>query len=153
MGTFGSDQRFKPGTGIKTTPGVGDYDLTNYKNFAKASETIFEIPKYRKLAQRKLERHSRAKSAVNRTIDNISSAALSSGNPMHHLRTRNDTGTIFSQMDSKVMRTSRSRSPAALLGIHVGKRLGGPASSNHNFMMQVPRDARKRLYTRESECA
>lgn len=57
LGTFGGDPRFKPGVRVKTTPGVGDYDLTNFKNFAKASETIFEIPKYRKLAQRKLERH------------------------------------------------------------------------------------------------
>ena len=80
MGTFGSDNRFKAGEVIKRTPGVGDYDLTNFKNFAKVSETIFEIPKFRKLAQRKLDRHGRAKSAVNRTIDNISSAGLSNSN-------------------------------------------------------------------------
>ena len=34
---------------MKSTPGVGDYDLTNFKNFAKASETPFEIPKFTKL--------------------------------------------------------------------------------------------------------
>lgn len=38
MGTFGNDSRFKYGR-TKATPGVGDYDLTNFKNFAKASET------------------------------------------------------------------------------------------------------------------
>ena len=61
--------------------------------------------------------------------------------------------TMLEQMEGRTLRTSRSRSPAALLGIHVGKRLGGPSSSNHNFMMQVSRDVRKKLYTRESESA
>ena len=64
-----------------------------------------------------------------------------------------DMGTIFSQNDSKQLKTSRSRSPAALMGIHVGKRIGGPTNSNQNFMMQVSRDARKRLFNRETETA
>lgn len=64
-----------------------------------------------------------------------------------------DIATIFSQTDSKPLRTSRSRSPAALLGIHIGKRIGGPTHANQNFIMQVTRDARKRLYTHESESA
>ena len=71
MGTFGNDPRFRK-TKVKTTPGVGDYDLTNYKNFAKASETTFEIPKYQKVAGGKLNSHNRARSAVNRTIDHLS---------------------------------------------------------------------------------
>ena len=50
MGTFGNDPRFKCGDPQKKTPGVGDYDLTNFKNFAKVSETVFEIPKFRKFA-------------------------------------------------------------------------------------------------------
>jgi hypothetical protein len=45
LGTFGNDPRFRHGK-MKSTPGVGDYDLTNFKNFAKASETNFEMPKY-----------------------------------------------------------------------------------------------------------
>jgi hypothetical protein len=28
------------------TPGVGEYDITGFKNIAKASETMFEVPKY-----------------------------------------------------------------------------------------------------------
>ena len=31
------------------SPGVGDYDLTKFKSFAKASETGFEIPESVKL--------------------------------------------------------------------------------------------------------
>lgn len=61
--------------------------------------------------------------------------------------------TIFSQTDSKQLKTSRSRSPAAMMGIHIGKRIGGPAHANQNFMMQVTRDARKRLYAHETESA
>ena len=41
LGTFGNEKRWGPS---QKTPGVGDYDLTNFKNFAKASETVFEIP-------------------------------------------------------------------------------------------------------------
>lgn len=38
LGTIGNEQRFKQNR-IKVTPGVGDYDLTNFKNYSKASET------------------------------------------------------------------------------------------------------------------
>lgn len=55
---------------MKKMPGVGDYNLTNFKNFAKASETVFEVPKYSiKQPQKRLNRNARARSAVNRTID------------------------------------------------------------------------------------
>lgn len=33
LGTFGNDPRFRQSK-LKATPGVGDYDLTNFKNFA-----------------------------------------------------------------------------------------------------------------------
>lgn len=67
LGSFGQEKRWqqpKP-----QSPGVGDYDLTGFKNFAKASETTFDLPKYLKLDQKRLVRHSRAKSAVSRTLD------------------------------------------------------------------------------------
>ena len=64
-----------------------------------------------------------------------------------------DMNTIFSHTESKQLKTSRSRSPAAMMGIQIGKRIGGPTQANQNFMMQVSRDARKRLYARETESA
>jgi hypothetical protein len=42
LGTFTNERRWNES---QTGPGVGDYDLTGFKNFAKASETVFEIPK------------------------------------------------------------------------------------------------------------
>lgn len=155
MGTFGAEIRFKNGEVQTKTPGVGDYDLTNFKNFAKVSETVFEIPKYKKASNRKLDRHSRAKSAINRTIENLSTAGISNDqmNQIYQQRDMRDMNTIFSHTESKQLKTSRSRSPAAMMGIQIGKRIGGPTQANQNFMMQVSRDARKRLYARETESA
>ena len=42
LGTFTNEKRWI-GPGMKN-PGVGEYDLTRFKNFAKASETVFEVP-------------------------------------------------------------------------------------------------------------
>ena len=39
LGTFGGEKRWKPDR--SKSPGVGEYDLTRYKNWAKASETSF----------------------------------------------------------------------------------------------------------------
>ena len=69
MGTIGNAIRFTSAI-PKTGPGPGDYDLTNFKNFAKASETTFEMPKYSRVTTSPLNRSNRAQSAVNRTIDN-----------------------------------------------------------------------------------
>ena len=40
MGTFTNEKRWND---ANITPGVGDYDLTRFKNIAKANETNFEI--------------------------------------------------------------------------------------------------------------
>ncbi len=41
LGTFTNEKRWKKPL---LTPGVGDYDLTKFKNICKANETNFEIP-------------------------------------------------------------------------------------------------------------
>jgi len=41
LGTFTNEKRWNE---ANITPGVGDYDLTRFKNIAKANETNFEIP-------------------------------------------------------------------------------------------------------------
>ena len=41
LGTFTNEKRW---TNAIVTPGVGDYDLTRFKNICKANETNFEIP-------------------------------------------------------------------------------------------------------------
>lgn len=70
MGTFGNEKRWGPS--IKT-PGVGDYDLTHFKNFAKASETVFEIPQpnnyYKKVGQGRAKSAQRNQSNPMRTFD------------------------------------------------------------------------------------
>ena len=118
MGTIGNEPRFSKSK-MKATPGVGDYDLTNFKNFAKASETQFEMPKYSRLHGGKLERHNRARSAVSRTIDQTQSQ-----NPASKQKNQNN---IFATREFRPLSTSRSRSPASIMGIQIGKRLGGPA--------------------------
>ena len=136
LGSFGNDPRFKRGK-IKSTPGVGDYDLTGFKNFAKASETVFEIPKYSKVQSNRLNQHNRARSAVNRTIDQSNYA----------------NRTAISGSDNKPLRSARSRSPASLMGIQIGKRLGGPSSANQNYFMQASREQRRKIFTKESASA
>lgn len=39
------------------------------------------------------------------------------------------------------------------MGIHIGKRLGGPQQANQNFFAQASRDQRKKLFNRETESA
>tara|TARA_B110000285_G_C15118777_1_gene615790 strand:+ start:1848 stop:2075 length:228 start_codon:yes stop_codon:yes gene_type:complete len=41
LGTFTNEKRWSAAV---ITPGVGDYDLTRFKNISKANETNFEIP-------------------------------------------------------------------------------------------------------------
>jgi len=42
LGTFNTETRWKK---LETpSPGVGDYDLTGFKSYAKVAETTFEIP-------------------------------------------------------------------------------------------------------------
>ena len=43
LGTFTNEKRWTKKAEV-SSPGVGDYDLTGYKSFAKASETAFVIP-------------------------------------------------------------------------------------------------------------
>ena len=118
MGTIGNEPRFKQHK-VKATPGVGDYDLTNFKNFAKASETQFEMPKYSRIHGGKLDRRNRARSAVSRTIDQTQN---------QHQETKQTNQTnIFATREFRPLSTSRSRSPASMMGIQIGKRLGGPA--------------------------
>lgn len=42
LGTFTNERRWNE---ANVTPGVGDYDLTRFKNIVKANETNFEIPR------------------------------------------------------------------------------------------------------------
>ena len=42
LGTFTNEKRWNKKPVV--SPGVGDYDLTGFKSYAKASETTFLIP-------------------------------------------------------------------------------------------------------------
>ena len=69
-GTFTKEKRWTALQSKDQRPGVGDYDLTNYKWYAKASETVFEMPKYYKVGAmngtRRLSKSGRARSAMPR---------------------------------------------------------------------------------------
>jgi hypothetical protein len=60
---------------------VGEYDLTGFKNIAKASETMFEVPKYYQVHNKNPKRSFRSKSAANRTIGD-QSAEIESKNDL-----------------------------------------------------------------------
>ena len=64
LGTFTNAKRWNEAT---ISPGVGDYDLTGFKNFAKASETQFEIPQKLTGIAGSGEKRARAKSAFQRS--------------------------------------------------------------------------------------
>jgi hypothetical protein len=52
------------------SPGVGDYNLTGFKSYAKASETAFEMTvKYTTIQNSGEKRFGRAKSALYRQGD------------------------------------------------------------------------------------
>ena len=69
-GTFTREKRWVKPSIKDQKPGVGDYDLTNFKSYAKASETNFETPKYYKVGAmngtRRLSKSGRARSAMPR---------------------------------------------------------------------------------------
>ena len=135
-GTFKRELRWVEPTPKDQKPGVGDYDLTNFKSFAKASETTFEMPKYYKVGAmsgtRRLSKSGRAQSAMPRR--------------------NNDTITDRNFDRSKSPGGSESQSQMAL-GVQMGRRLGGPTNPVCNFMMQASRDQRTRVYARENESA
>lgn len=65
MGTFTNQIRWNK---APKSPGVGDYDLTGFKSFAKASETVFEIPKKQtNVASSGEKGYSRPKSVMQRS--------------------------------------------------------------------------------------
>ena len=67
MGTFTNEKRWNKKPEV-STPGVGDYDLTGFKSYAKASETTFVIPeKQTSISGSAEKRFARAKSAMHRT--------------------------------------------------------------------------------------
>jgi hypothetical protein len=105
---------------------VGDYDLTGYKNFAKASETNFVIPeKLTNITGSGDKRMGRAKSAMHRpTRSDLQS---------HKSRSPNRTGGIYENLSTK--------------------RLGGPQHPNTNYMMQASRFQRTLLFTWEGDSA
>jgi hypothetical protein len=124
LGTFTNEKRWTERT-VKS-PGVGEYDLTGYKNFSKAAETTFVIPdKQTNITGSGDKRSYRAKSAMYR-------------------------GQV-----SEMHQTSKSRSPSrGQLNQSVStRRLGGPQHPNTNFMMQTTRFQRAMLFSKETESA
>ena len=124
LGTFNNEKRWDHRK-VKT-PGVGDYDLTGYKNWAKVSETNFVIPpKLTNIQGSGDKRNNRAKSAMHRQVG--------------------------SDFNSRV-----SRSPTRRSGLYSNmstRKLGGPQQPNTNFMMQATRFQRTLMFTHEGDSA
>jgi len=129
LGCFGNERRWFPRR--ETSPGVGDYDLTNFKSFAKANETSFEIPRFDGQFLKKYMRNNRAQSAVSRTIDY-----------------KGNDSRVLSQHTYGAKSPERSRSPGSITahGTSMCRRLGGPQNPTQNYMMQASREQRKLVY-------